>query len=65
MISSVTNSPFNSVSEARYSLREMLQEVELERTHSDLAREFVDQDEITKRFSRRKKSLGNTSTTEG
>jgi hypothetical protein len=41
------------LSEARYSLREMLREVEYERRHSSLGMEMVDQSEIGSIFKTR------------
>ncbi len=41
--------------EARYSLRELLQEVQAEREGSSLGQEMVDQGEIAKLFSRNTK----------
>lgn len=43
------------VSEVRYSLKEMMAEVEGERKHSSLGRELVDSNEIGKLFTFRKK----------
>ncbi|MFP4281843.1 MAG: hypothetical protein ACLFR7_05365 [Opitutales bacterium] len=42
--------------EIRYSLRDLLKEVEAERQLSDFAREAVDQEEISKMFKRRRAS---------
>ena len=43
------------VGEVRYSLKEMMQEVEEERRNSSLGRELVDSNEIGKLFTFRKK----------
>lgn len=40
------------VEELKYSLRELLKEVEAERRMSEFAREAVDQEEISKLFQR-------------
>lgn len=45
----------SGLSEVRYSLAELLREVRVERASSDLGKEFVDQDEIKKRFSNKKR----------
>jgi hypothetical protein len=44
--------------EVRYSLRELLQEVEAEREGSSIGQEIVDQTEISKLFKKRKKVPG-------
>lgn len=45
----------NVVQEVKYSLRELLKEVEAERRVSEFAREAVDQEEISKLFKRNRK----------
>ncbi len=45
------------ISEVRYSLREMMKEVEAERKHSVLGRELVDKTEIRKMFAKRKRKI--------
>ncbi len=50
------------IQEVKYSLRELLEEVEQERSLSHFAREAVDQEEIGKLFKKnraRKKKRGN------
>ena len=42
----------NIVQEIKYSLRDLVKEVEAERRMSEFAREAVDQEEISKLFSR-------------
>jgi hypothetical protein len=44
-----------SLSEVRYSLREILKEVQAEREGSSIGQEIVDQSEIGKLFNRKKK----------
>lgn len=41
--------------EVRYSLRDLMEEVEVERESSGLGQEMVDQEEIGKLFRRKKK----------
>lgn len=43
--------------EVKYSLRELLREVEVERSQSTLAKEIVDQEEIGKLFKNRKRRV--------
>ena len=42
----------NIVQEIKYSLRDLIKEVDAERRMSEFAREAVDQEEISKLFSR-------------
>lgn len=51
-----SSQPATGVREVRYSLRAMLDEIEIERAHSSLAREMVDQEEILKIFSAKRQS---------
>jgi hypothetical protein len=44
-----------SLTEVRYSLRELLKEVQAEREGSSIGQEIVDQSEIGKLFNRKKK----------
>ena len=44
--------------EVRYSLSDLLQEVEAEREGSSIGQEIVDQTEISKLFKKRKKARG-------
>lgn len=46
------NEELEIVQEVRYSLRDLLREVEAERRMSEFARESVDQEEISKLFQR-------------
>ena len=48
----------HELSEVRYSLRELLNEVEAEREGSSIGQEIVDQSEISKLFKKRKKVRG-------
>ncbi len=43
------------LSEVRYSLRDLIREVQAEREGSSIGQEIVDQTEISKLFNRRKK----------
>ena len=45
------------VQEVKYSLRDLLKEVEAERRLSEFAREAVDQEEISKLFERNRTKL--------
>lgn len=47
-------SPVTLLREVRYSLRDMLREVELERDGSSIGQEIVDQSEINKLFRKDK-----------
>ena len=49
------------VEEVKYSLRQLLKEVEVERSLSELAREAVDQEEISKLFQRNRLKKRKTS----
>ena len=44
--------------EVRYSLRDLLEEVQAEREGSSIGQEIVDQTEISKLFNKRKKVRG-------
>ena len=44
----------NIIQEVKYSLRDLLREVEAERRLSDFSREAVDQEEISKLFQRKR-----------
>lgn len=50
-------SPF--IQEVRYSLKAMMEEVQVERRQSELGREVVDSAEINKMFSSRKRKKKN------
>jgi hypothetical protein len=45
----------HNLGEVRYSLRDLIQEVQAEREGSSIGQEIVDQTEISKLFNRRKK----------
>lgn len=47
-----TKSDLKIVQEVKYSLRDLIKEVEAERRMSEFAREAVDQEEISKLFTR-------------
>ena len=47
-----------NLQEVRYSLRDLLQEVQEEREGSSIGQEIVDQTEISKLFNKRKKARG-------
>lgn len=49
------------IQEVKYSLRDILKEVEAERRSSDFSREAVDQEEISKLFERKRKRGKRTS----
>ena len=50
-----------ALAEVRYSLRELLEEVQAERESASIGQEIVDQTEITKLFKRKKKVRGGKS----
>jgi len=54
-IPDVSSEQPSELKEVRYSLREILEEVQQEREGSSLGQEIVDQGEIGKLFSRKKK----------
>lgn len=47
-----------NLQEVRYSLRDLLNEVQEEREGSSIGQEIVDQTEISKLFNKRKRSRG-------
>ena len=53
--SSPTGGSVSKLREVRYSLRELMAEVESERINSSIGQELMDQKEIQKLFSRRQK----------
>ena len=54
----VTPETHRELCEVRYSLRDLLNEVEAEREGSSIGQEIVDQSEISKLFKKRKKVRG-------
>jgi hypothetical protein len=50
-----SDSSSTGLSEVRYSLRDLIEEVQAEREGSSIGQEIVDQSEISKLFNRRKK----------
>jgi hypothetical protein len=50
-----THATGGKLREVRYSLRELMAEVESERVHSSIGQELMDQNEIRKLFARKQK----------